>query len=170
MKSTKYHLHRVVGTQRLTYQELATVICQIESCLNSRPLTAITSHPSDSISVLTPGHFLIGRAYPETVITQEPSMLKRWTMCQAMVHHFWKHWSTEYLQQLQSLTKWKTSSLNLQVGDVVVIRDDTPFLCHWPMARVIKTYSGHDNLVRVVLLKTVTTMLKRPVAKLALLH
>ena len=61
VKCTKYHLHRVVGTQRLTYEELATVTCQIESCLNSRPLTAIISHPNDGISVLTPGHFLIRR-------------------------------------------------------------------------------------------------------------
>ena len=150
VKAAKCHLRRVVGTQRLTYEEFSTITCQIESCLNSRPLTATTSHATDGISVLTPGHFLTGQpltAYPETIITQEPSLLKCWTMCQAMVHHFWKRWSTEYLQQLQSLPKWKTTSPNLQLGDVVVIRDDTPFLCHWPIARVIKIYHGHDNLV-----------------------
>ena len=100
VKAAKYHLRRVMGTQRLTYEEFATVTCQIESCLNSRPLTSITSHAIDGISALTPGHFLIGRplkAYPETTILQELSLLNRWTMCQAMVHHFWKRWSTEYL-------------------------------------------------------------------------
>ena len=144
MKAAKHHLRRVVCTQRLTYEEFSTVTCQIESCLNSRPLTSITSHAIDGISALTPGHFLIGRplkSYPETTITQEPSLLKRWTMCQAMV----QCWLTEYLQQLQSLPKWKTISPHLQPGDVIVIRDDTPFVCHWPIAKVIETFLGHDG-------------------------
>ena len=108
VKSTKHHLRRIVGTQRLTYEEFSTITTQVESCLNSRPLTTLTSHSVDGISALTPGHFLIGRelrAYPETLITMEPSLLKRWNMCQAMVHHFWQRWSAEYLQQLQRLQK-----------------------------------------------------------------
>ena len=79
VKSTKHHLQRIVGTQRLTYEEFSTITIQVESCLNSRPLTTLTSHSVDGISALTPGHFLIGRelrAYPETLITMEPSLLK----------------------------------------------------------------------------------------------
>ena len=100
VESTKHHLRRVVGTQRLTYEELTTVTTQIELCLNSRPLTALTSHSLDGLTALTPGHFLIGRdlkSYPETLITTQPSLLKRWNMCQSMVHHFWQRWSAEYL-------------------------------------------------------------------------
>ena len=106
VKSTKFHLRHVVGTQRLTYEELTTVACQIEACLNSRPMTAITSHDTDGISALTPGHFLIVRpltSYPETLIPQDPSLLRCWNRCQAMVHHFWHRWANEYLQQLQAL-------------------------------------------------------------------
>ena len=69
-------------------------------------------------------------------------------MCQATIHHLWQRWSSEYLQQLQSLSKWRRASPNLQVGDVVVIRDDTPFICHWPVARIVKTFPGTDGLVR----------------------
>ena len=60
MKSFKVHLKRVVGDARLTYEELATVLTQIEACLNSRPLAALPE-PDDGLEVLTPGHFLIGR-------------------------------------------------------------------------------------------------------------
>ena len=173
VKAAKYHLRWVVGTQRLTYEEFATVACQIESCLNSRPLTTITSHAVDRLSALTPGHFLIGRpltAYPETTILQEPSLLRHWTMCQSMVHHFWRRWSHEYLQQLQALPKWRNITPNQRIADVVVIKEDNAYTCHWPLARVIATYPGRDGLIRVATLKTATTTLKRPVVKLALIH
>ena len=172
VKSTKHHLRRIVGTQRLTYEEFSTITTQVESCLNSRPLTTLTSHSVDGISALTPGHFLIGRelrAYPETLITMEPSLLKRWNMCQAMVHHFWQRWSAEYLQQLQRLQKWKNRQPNIQLGDIVIIRDDILFTNHWPLARVTETFLGKDGIVRVATVKTLTSTFKRPVTKLAVI-
>ena len=54
VKAAKYHLRRVMGTQHLTYEEFPTVTCQIESCINSWPLTSITSHAIDGITALTP--------------------------------------------------------------------------------------------------------------------
>ena len=89
VKSTKFHLKQVVGSQRLDYEEFSTIATQVESCLNSRPLTSTTSHPVDGI--MTPGHFLIGRAlhaYPETVISSDTSLHKRLDLCQAILHHF----------------------------------------------------------------------------------
>ena len=41
VKSFKYHLWQVVGDVKLTYEELSTVLAQIEACLNSRPLVAV---------------------------------------------------------------------------------------------------------------------------------
>ena len=108
VKSTKHHLRRVIGLQRLDFEEFSTILTQIEACLNSRPLCATTSHSQDGILVLTPGHFIVGRplqAYPETVTTDEPSLCKRWTLCQSIIHHFWKRWSAEYLQHLQKAGK-----------------------------------------------------------------
>ena len=172
VKSTKFHLKRVIGAQRLDYEEFSTVATQVESCLNSRPLISTTSHPVDGITILTPGHFLIGRAlraYPETVISSDASLHRRWVLCQAIIHHFWRRWSAEYLQHLQKAGKRRTQKPNLQTGDLVVITDDSSFTNHWPMGLVLKTYPGKDGLVRTVDVKTATTVLKRPIAKLALL-
>ena len=116
VKSTKYNLKRVIVQQCLDYEEFATITAKVEACLNSCPLCSTTSHSPDSILLLTPGHFLIGHALPaylETTITADPSLFKRCTLCQAVIQHFWRRWSGEYLQQLQKAGKWHTIKPNL---------------------------------------------------------
>ena len=174
VKKMKYHLKRVVGAQVLTYEELSTVTAQVEACLNSRPLLATTSHNADGITPLTPGHFLLLKpptAYPEyPQLPEEPSKLKKWHLCQAIVQHFWDRWSKEYLQTLQSRSKWKIPQPNLMTGDIVIIKEDRTFACHWPLAKILTTYPGKDGLVRVAQVQTGSSIYKRPVTKLALLH
>lgn len=57
VKSIKHHLKRVIGDVKLTYEEMTTILCQIEGCLNSRPLFPISEDPDD-LQILTPGPFL----------------------------------------------------------------------------------------------------------------
>jgi len=56
VKSVKLPLNRILSDYRLTFEELTTVFCQVEECLNSRPLTPLSSDPND-LDVLTSGHF-----------------------------------------------------------------------------------------------------------------
>ena len=60
VKSMKFHLKRVVANTKFTFEDFSTILTQVESCLNSRPLTPLSSD-SDIIEALTPGHFLIGK-------------------------------------------------------------------------------------------------------------
>ncbi|XP_026746103.1 uncharacterized protein LOC113507448 [Trichoplusia ni] len=59
--STKTHITKVMGNSTLTYEELSTVLAQIECCLNSRPISVLSDNPNDPLP-LTPGHFLIGES------------------------------------------------------------------------------------------------------------
>ena len=128
IKSFKKHLRRVVGEVKLTFEEMYTVLTQIEACLNSRPLVPVNNPDDDGIEVLTPGHFLIGQplmALPDPAMSyQSVSLLRRWHLCQTLVRHFWKRWSLEYLSTLQKFSKWVHPSRNLSVGDVVVLIED----------------------------------------------
>ena len=47
---------------------MTTITCQVEACMNSRPLLPLTSHSQDGLVTLTASHFLLFRspsAYPE---------------------------------------------------------------------------------------------------------
>ena len=193
VKSAKHHLKRIVGEQKLTYEEFSTITAQVEACLNSRPLLHLDSHSPDGIQPPTPGHALIGKplvSYPETALPPLQRYPDRWTLCQGLVQQFWKRWSKDYFTQLQSSHKWKQKKPNLCVGDVVLMRDASEFKTHWGLAKVTKVFPGEDGLVRTVEvlvkkaaiptniskknftldnIKITTLTLKRPVAKLALL-
>ncbi|XP_053691589.1 uncharacterized protein LOC128740104 [Sabethes cyaneus] len=91
VKSCKTHLKRVVGNVKLTFEELSTVMAQIEAVLNSRPLFAISNDPADP-RVITPADYFIGR--PLTA-PAEPSLedvkvsrLARWQHLQLLREHF----------------------------------------------------------------------------------
>jgi len=94
----KVHLRRILGKVELTYEELSTLLAQIEACLNSRPLAPF-ANDDDGIEALTPGHFLIGRplqALPDVSSTdvKSISLLKCWQLCKMLLRHCWKWWSS----------------------------------------------------------------------------
>ena len=60
VKSLKTHLRKVIGETNLTFEELTTILAQIQACLNSQPLTLIPGE-GDEVEPLTPGHFLVGQ-------------------------------------------------------------------------------------------------------------
>ena len=173
VKRTKTHLKRIMGDVKLSFEEFTTVLTQIEACLNSRPLVYTGSPDDDSIEILTPGHFLIGQSLcslPDPAFSYRSlSLLKRWDLCQNLVRHFWNRWSEEYLTSLNRYNQWYRQTKNLEVGDIVLLKEDGMVPTAWPMARIVNVYPGKDSLVRVVSVKTVKGVYKRPVSKVALL-
>lgn len=165
----KKHLIKVIGSQILTYEELYTVLAQIESLLNSRPLYCLSCDPSEPLS-LTPAHFLTGeplKHLPTRDLENQPSnLVTRKHLLDSLVQSYWKRWHTEYLANLQMSQKWNTPSLPIKVGMVVVLMKENVPPLHWPLGIVENVYPSPDGVVRVALIKTKSGTYKRPVVRL----
>jgi len=168
VKSVKYHLRRIIGSSVLNWEEFNTALCQIEACLNSRPLCPLTVDPSD-LAALTPGHFLVGgplTAIPEPDLTSiKLGRLARWQLVQQVVQHFWKRWASEYLARLQQRPKWWTYHPNLTIGDMVLVKDERFAPLHWPLGRIVDVHPGLDGKVRKVTIRTKDGNIQRPIVK-----
>ncbi|CAK1602956.1 unnamed protein product [Parnassius mnemosyne] len=157
VRCMKSHLKRVIGDSKLTFEELSTVLAQIEACLNSRPLSYISDNPEDPLP-LTPGHFLVGEpliVVPEENYSNIPlNRLQRWKFGQRMVNEFWKRWSEEYLVTLNQRYKWNTKKIEPEIDNVVIIKDHNLPPVKWLLGKVIEKHPGADNITRVVSIKT----------------
>ncbi|XP_018402190.1 PREDICTED: uncharacterized protein LOC108779300 [Cyphomyrmex costatus] len=173
VKVFKRHFYKIVGETPLTFEEASTFTSQVEAILNSRPLTAMSLDPND-MSYISAGHFLIGdtlTSYPEPNLMQiQTNRLTRWQHLEQMRQHFWKRWSNDYLLQLQHRIKWCANhGPSIQIGQLVICREDGTPPLKWVLGRILEIFLGEDNIVRAATVKTATGSYKRPASKLAVL-
>ena len=155
----------------LTYEEMTTILCQIEQVLNNRPLMALTNNPDD-IFALTPSMLVNGSrldAIPQPCLQTMDARghpAKRFRALQQLLSQFGKRWASEYVASLHSRGKWRQERANLSIDDVVLITDDGIPPRQWSIGRVMQLKLGHDCLARVTLVRTSRGEFTRPVSKL----
>lgn len=132
VRSTKRLLIRTMGTHTFTYEEFTTLLTRIEAVLNSRPLTPMSTDPTD-LDYLSPGHFLIGQPLlaipPRVAFESRVNLVQRWKLLDQCHQAFWRRWSTEYLTSLQGRSKWTAETPNVRINDMVVIIDNQSQFC-----------------------------------------
>ena len=152
---------------------LRTIFYEVASILNSRPLSLeIVSDPFSDVPV-SPNQLLTMKT---SIVVPPPGCFrsddlyhrKRWRRVQHLVNEFWKKWKSEYLQILQRRQKWRKEFRNIKVGDIVLLKEDTPRNC-WPLARVSEVFPSEDGMIRRVRLKVGKSEYQRPISKLVLL-
>lgn len=174
VKSVKRHISRTMRDQRFTFEEYHTLLKQVEGWVNSRPLTPLTDDHTDT-TALTPAHFLLAKPYtplPEPGNLEEVpfNRLQRWNILQKLNQALWKRWQTEYLTTLIDRSKWTKLERNIQVNDLVTIKEDNLPPGKWLLGRVIKTLpSPADGNIRSATIRTMTGDYTRPILKLGLL-
>jgi hypothetical protein len=150
IKSGKSLLVKATTNSVLTFEELLTIFCRVECILNSRPL-CYTVKPDDAYEVITPGHFLIGDSLlnsAENLDDRDLNVNTRLYRVQVIINLFWKQWQSSYLNELQRRNKWNSKQPNVNVGDIVIVKDDNLNVLDWPMGRVVETFSDSEGIVR----------------------
>ena len=146
---------------------LNTLMCEVEYILNCRPLTPVSSDPNDD-NVLTPNHILLmkdGKGLPTGIFDSNDAYVKqRWRQIQFLSNIFWRRWTREYLPLLQTRQKWIRPRRNIQVGDIVLMAENTPRNV-WPLGRVMDCVRDKKGLVRVVKIKIGSSTYERPIDK-----
>jgi len=90
--------------QPLYNEGLHTLLCEVESIINGRPLTKVSDDPRDP-EALTPNHLLLlcsGPTLPPGAFVKDDSFShRRWRHVQYLADVFWRRWLREYLPSLQ---------------------------------------------------------------------
>ncbi|XP_056016872.1 uncharacterized protein LOC130053556 [Ostrea edulis] len=138
---------------KLTHEVLCTFFVEVVNIINNRPLIPVSSD-SDLPSVLTPNVLLtqkIGDVSDAPLnLNVRDLYTSQWKIVQVLADRFWERWRKQYLQSLQSRNKWKEVKPNIQVGDVVILKDNEQHRNLWPLSRVTRVFPSRDDLVRKV--------------------
>ena len=97
VKSAKKLLKDSLETSLLTFEELTTVLTQVEAVVNSRPLLPLETLPEDGVQPLTPSHFLMGKptvSLPIEIALPQASGMRQWNQLQKIVEGYWQRWSS----------------------------------------------------------------------------
>lgn len=161
IRTIKESLRKVLKANCFCYDELYTILIEVEAIVNSRPLTTLSETLEEE--PLTPAHFLIGRrllSVPEGRILEiqkkssDEEFQGRWRRRQVLLDAFWNRWHREYILQLPSAhTVNNVPTSGAKVGDIVLIVNDKAPRSLWEMAIIEKTFPGSDNRVRLCLLR-----------------
>ncbi|UYV81864.1 hypothetical protein LAZ67_20002726 [Cordylochernes scorpioides] len=166
----KQLIRKVLGDKTVSYEELQTVICEVESAMNSRPLTAISEE--SGLVPITPAKFMCDNAsclfVPEADIVDSKFLKESHGKVQKLRETIRQRFRKKYLGFLRQNTSNKTKSI--KEGDVVLMEVDNKKRTEWPIGVIEKTYPGKDGIVRVAMIKTKRGNFLRPVQRLFFLE
>ena len=185
IQSVKRCLKKTIGKAKLTYDELLTVLTEVEAIINSRPLSYVSSEDLDE--PLTPSHLLSGRrilSLPDSTVAtgydsdedfQVTSQDVHARMCNLnkILDQFWIRWRDEYLLQLRERYHATDNTGVARVpipGELVLVHDENHPRTMWRLGRVCELIVGSDGQTRGATLEVSTngklSTLRRPISRL----
>ena len=125
VQNVKRNFCKSLKNSQLNFEELTTVLVEVEAVINSRPLTYMS--PDDIQKVLTLAHLILGKqllTLPDgkVCLNEEddtPEILsKRAKYLRKLQAHFWRKWQSEHLSEMREHhTEGNSKSGNWKGGD-----------------------------------------------------
>ena len=158
----KQCLRKAIFKRTLNWDDLVTILLEVEQCINNMPLTYVESEMQD-LQPLTPNHLIKGTSVqimPSVVSEDKHDLLYldhellnvQYNKLSRVVQHFVQMWSKDYLISLKEKHFGNTQAnqrVPINVGDIVLVANNLA-RNHWPLGRISKVFPDPDNIVRTV--------------------
>ena len=166
IKVVKSAIRKTLSNAKLNYDELSTVVVEVESMVNSRPLTYLSD---ENMEVLTPYHLLHGRNISvrgQHVVRQYCSNEKsgkienRARYVMSLINRYWQRFYKEYTTELRErmqYDKQRRETTTISPGEVVIIKEEKVKPMHWKKGVVEEVIIGRDDAIRGVKLRTTSS-------------
>ncbi len=144
----KKQLWRIFEGKKLSHEETLTLLAEAVQKINSRP---ITLNPRSEGEPLCVQDLMLGRAKPgqvEVKFETGKQLTRRFENVQRTQQEFWKRWIEEVFPEMLKQSKWKRDKRDLEVGDIVLRKDETAAGQTYKYAKVVKVHTSADGKVR----------------------
>ena len=122
---------------------------------------------------LTPNHLLFLRGTPNLFSglfdKKHCYTRRRWDQIPYMNSQLWCRLIKQFLSNLSQSQKWFLKNRNLQLNHMDLIVEDMQHRLKWVLDRVVKTFPDKSGVVQTVSVKTPSSVITRPIAKLCLI-
>ncbi|KHJ85432.1 integrase core domain protein, partial [Oesophagostomum dentatum] len=172
--TVKRALSKTMGRRKASEEVLTTFLCEVESAVNSRPLTTVGRQEDTNELTSFARTFAIEvipleeqcqdyptyRPTPEIANQIDPK--RAITEAEKLTAHFGTKWKTEYLIKLRDHHvlyggNYKSPKQVPQIGDIVLIDDDLQISKnHWPVGLIRDFITSRDGKIRSAVLRTGT--------------
>ena len=164
VQTVKKCLRKAIGQATLTFDQLQTLLIEIEAIVNSRPLTYAYDDVEGLSYTISPSHLLYGRRIASVpnneiyeVVSTHESLIRRCKQQKHIFQQFMSLWRKTYLLHLREHHRVKqrvTKGPEVAVGDVVILKNDTTKRLFWKLAIVKELLTGIDGNVRAAIVMT----------------
>ena len=123
IKDVKKTLYKTLGRTTLSFEQLETVIIDIEKHLNNRPLTYLESDGGEE-QIFTPNVLMRGQNAHQVEETEEDGdeVSKRHKRLRETKQHAWRRWEHEYVHSLLESHQVKRKAAPVpDVGEIVLV-------------------------------------------------
>ena len=154
-------IHKILYHRKVAPDELSTILTEVETRINNRPLTYLTDDMS-SVESLTPSHLLYARKIQTMPLLTDDDddqtymdgneLRLQYVKVSKIIQHFTKIWKREYLSSLRERhygAKAPVDHNRIKVGDLVLLQSEQQ-RNDWPLGRIVKIHTNPENTVRMV--------------------
>lgn len=166
---------KVIGRSCLSFEELGTLLVEVESIVNVRPLTYIYDDLDGISFSLTPSHLINGGRLQSTsnasqfeIVSTHESLTRRSRHQKHLLYQFTETWRKDYLVSLReahAASTRRSGDAEIMVGDVVLLQNDKTKRILWKLAIIKELLTGVEGRVRAAVVQ-VSGSLKRSIKHL----